>query len=509
MRRSVAAAVLAVAVATVALPALPTAADPGGTSPTLPMLPEQAAERALTVATRVLDGKPSVSDPDATLALRDLRLALPDLRGADRQQAVSILARPTDGASDPNGDGYDPTSQVTRLCSTNDKVCVHYVTTTGDPDQASPTWAQTTLDTLNAVWQQEVVTMGYRAPLRDANRGGNGKLDIYLADVGSKNLYGYCAPERKKYRYTYTGYCVLDNDFAGFPGTPLANLKVTAAHEFFHAVQFAYDAAEDRWLMESTATWMEERYADDVNDNRQYLPYGQLGRPMKSLDSSAGFEKYGNWAFWEYLTEHKGNGLVKQVWNKAGAFKGAPDMFSTQALVRTLKSKGGFAGNFGAYASALTLPAKGWDEGAEWSSPKPFTTTKLRPSHRRAGPVAVKLNHMASKSWRFVPDRLTSSAWRLSISVNGPTGRTSPVAFVAVKKKSGAVSTKRIRLNRNGDGSKLVGFSSEGVNSVLVTLGNASTRFRCWQSQTSPYSCLGKPKDNRQRFAFSVRAKKV
>jgi hypothetical protein len=35
-------------------------------------------------------------------------------------------------------------------------------------------------------------------------------------------------------------------------------LKVTAAHEFFHAVQFAYDIGEDGWLMESTATWMEE-----------------------------------------------------------------------------------------------------------------------------------------------------------------------------------------------------------------------------------------------------------
>jgi hypothetical protein len=29
---------------------------------------------------------------------------------------------------------------------------------------------------------------------------------------------------------------------------------VTAAHEFFHAIQYGYDVSEDPWLMESTAT---------------------------------------------------------------------------------------------------------------------------------------------------------------------------------------------------------------------------------------------------------------
>ncbi len=41
-------------------------------------------------------------------------------------------------------------------------------------------------------------------------------------------------------------------------------------------MQYAYDAEDDRWLMEATATWMEERLADGANDNRQYLPYGQV-----------------------------------------------------------------------------------------------------------------------------------------------------------------------------------------------------------------------------------------
>ena len=46
---------------------------------------------------------------------------------------------------------------------------------------------------------------------------------------------------------------------------------MTAAHEFFHAVQFAYNAFQDSWLLESTAAWVEDEAFDSVNDNYQYL----------------------------------------------------------------------------------------------------------------------------------------------------------------------------------------------------------------------------------------------
>ena len=72
---------------------------------------------------------------------------------------------------------------------------------------------------------------------------------------------------------------MLDNDYSRreFPtNTPLENMHVTAAHEYFHAVQFAYDFFEDGWFMEATATWAEDELFDTVNDNVNYLPIGQL-----------------------------------------------------------------------------------------------------------------------------------------------------------------------------------------------------------------------------------------
>ena len=85
-------------------------------------------------------------------------------------------------------------------------------------------------------------------------------------------------------------------------------------------MQYAYDYDEDPWMMESTATWMEERVADHVDDNRQYLRYSQLQAPFVPLDafsSTYGFQ-YGNWIFWEYLTQQYSQGLVKKAWKAAG-----------------------------------------------------------------------------------------------------------------------------------------------------------------------------------------------
>ena len=96
-----------------------------------------------------------------------------------------------------------------------------------------------------------------------------------------------------------------------------------------HSIQFAYDYGEDAWLLEATATWMEERVFDNVNDNRQYIPASQVARPSVPLDyfNTATGEQYGNWTFFEYLSKKFGNGIIQQILNKAAAFPGAPDMY--------------------------------------------------------------------------------------------------------------------------------------------------------------------------------------
>ena len=179
-------------------------------------------------------------DTDITMTLRDLYLARSELTGADRRAANEMLSRNrvyTDGEVDPITVNT-PSSQ----CSAN--FCVHYRKAPLS-ESATATQVQTTLNTLEHVRTFETQTLGYRAPISDApavptTDNPNGKFDVFLGDIYQEGLYGYCAPDGAEPN-TEDGrapaFCVLDNDYKqsqyGIP--PINSLRVTAAHEFFHA----------------------------------------------------------------------------------------------------------------------------------------------------------------------------------------------------------------------------------------------------------------------------------
>ncbi|MGI8644786.1 MAG: MXAN_6640 family putative metalloprotease [Nocardioides sp.] len=509
MRRTIAALTLALTVAvsgTLAVAGTGTAATADDERPVPAGADRTAARQSLSVTERILDGRPTRSDPSATIALRDLWRSLPGLTGAERRRAEAILARPTDGAGDPFGFGY--TVPATKKCASN--VCVHWVTSTADAPP-SRRWVNTTLPEMQYVWRVETGRLGYRKPLRDGKRGGNKKFDVYLKDVGAFGLYGYCAAEERVQRFLASGYCVLDNNFARaqFPSSPKKSLKVTAAHEFFHAVQYAYDAEDDRWLLEATATWMEERVADGANDNRQYLPFGQVKDPASPLDTYAGgaLNQYGNWVFFEFLSKRFGPGVVRQIWSKMAADKKSPDLYSTQAIVRVLKSRGGFKKLFSEYAAGNTIPGKTYPEGNKWPSAAVALNTSLSKSSRSTGTVTSTLNHLSSSNVVLRPARsLKQRSWKVRVKIDGPKRKSSPSAYVLVDKKRGPTLKRLVRLDGKGRASVKVDFSRREVKKVTITLVNSSTRFRCFRQ--APWSCSGNPKDDGQMFELKAVVRK-
>ena len=199
-----------------------------------------------------------------------------------------------------------------------------------------PDWVEKTIQVVDEVARLETADFGYRLPLADRGPGGRQEpgrgLDVYLADVGAGGLYGYCtrdpnaatveanpageAPSAADQGVASAVYCVIDDDFSEkqFPSPDVSGaraLKVTVAHEFFHAIQFAYTAAGNDWLREGTAVWMEDEVFDSINANRRYLPSSPLTEPEVPLDVSDtpndgdNFE-YGAWIFWRFLTEYFG-----------------------------------------------------------------------------------------------------------------------------------------------------------------------------------------------------------
>ena len=461
---------------------------------------DAAADRALRRADAVLDGVGT--GDDATLALRDLARALPSLDPAERQRANALLARPT-SQTDPYGDTYRAPAK--RTCSDSVELCVHWVSRTSDAPP-SRTWVNRTLDILEQTWAAELgAPLNYRRPARDGTRGDDSRFDVYLKDVGVNGVYGYCVPERRTNasRWAASGYCVLDDDFARsqFNQDRIVSLKATAAHEFFHAVQFAYDYAEDAWFMEATATWMEEQVFDEVNDNRQYLPAGQLGVPDLPLDTfqNPGAAHYGNWVFFEYLSTRFGSDVVRTAWRQAAADGGDRGRWSMQAVKDALPI--GFRGVFGQYAASNTAPSEDYPEGAEWRAAPNSRKHDLTDADRKSRGSLV-IDHLASKNLRIRPGEGVGADWDLRVTIEGPPAGTSPVANVLVHKQDGSVGPAMpVPLDATGDGTLAVSFD---VRKVTITLANASSRYDCWEG--TAYSCRGIATDDDQRFDYRVRA---
>jgi hypothetical protein len=498
MRRTVTAAVVALSTAlSISAASLTTSASATGTAPVDGARAQ--AQQALRTAHAVVAGDAPRVDP--TEALLQLRLHLADLPADQRREAQAILARPTDNP-DPNGQAYSVKAK--RKCAGH--ICIHWVPTTIDAPP-SKHWVNKTLKVMNHAWKYEVHRLGYRRPVSDGHRGGgSGKYDVYLKELTGQGLYGLTvAEQRTSYsRRVYSSYLILDNDFKGYPSSRKTSLEVTAGHEFYHAIQFGYDVKEDVWLKEATATWMEEQFYDAGNDNRQYLPYGQVAHPTTPLDKATTFGVYGNWLFFEYLSERYGRGVVRAIWKHAAAYRGGHE-FSAQAIRSAMSKHGGLTSAFGRYASGNTAPGHTYREGGAYPASPAGSKVTLTKSARSSGWVTHHVKHLASTNVRAFPGGgLTGPAWKLRVTVNGPDSGKAPVVVVLVKRKHHPSTRTLVHLNGKGNGDTKVPFSTRRTASVTVTLANASTEFRC--NRGTAYSCQGSPKVRRPAYQLKLKA---
>ena len=114
-------------------------------------------------------------------------------------------------------------------------------------------------------------------------------------------------------------YIKMRNNYLGsaFQGlSEIENIKITAAHEFFHAIQFSYNCYERFWLMEATAVWSEDIIYDDINDHYRYMP-SWFQNSSKTIDDESN-HMYGSFIFFQYLEEHLGGpNMIKSIWENS------------------------------------------------------------------------------------------------------------------------------------------------------------------------------------------------
>ena len=142
---------------------------------------------------------------------------------------------------------------------------IHWDSTAGDPDRLKQT-ADSDSDgvpdmieeagaALETTWTW-FVDRGYKLPPGMTNNYYN----IYFET--NSGIWGYCMPLDAA--QASRSYIVLVTDFSGgqrIDGSTIGaidQMRTTASHELFHAVQFGYDSYEDPWWMEGCAVWISD-----------------------------------------------------------------------------------------------------------------------------------------------------------------------------------------------------------------------------------------------------------
>jgi hypothetical protein len=483
---------------------------------------------ALEHAESVFDWSPfGWPKPDATMALRDLALMQDRLPPAAKRRAEALFDRPDDPGGSRGG-GVRYTVPSTMLCTTH--FCVHYVRSTQDAPllrdpngNGTPDSVEQTASVLEQIWQAEIVDYGFRPPPSDVdleNHGPDARFDVYLADIVDGGILGFCSPEPPpNYRFwNVPGHCVLDNDYSpaqiGAPGLAgIHELEITAVHEFFHAIQFGYDYADDIWLLEGTATWVEDAVYDAVNEPYRRFPYSALRQPEVPVDNASATSpfQYGSWVFWRFLEEllarpasKKDPSVIRRLWELADGSPSGPDLYSLEAVTALLQERGrAFAPSFLNFAIWNFLPGAFYREGRSWPSAPVARRTVLQP--RGAARGAFVLNHLSSRYVAFTPGHRLARGARLSVTANLPPLATGSSAAVIVFRKGRPPTIEPLRLSLTGDARTTVPFGRGVVTRVVLVLTNASNRFACG-FPTTVFSCRGRPQDDGARFAYTARA---
>ena len=435
----------------------PAALGPDGPEPSAgaplagPVVAPPDAAEVLEEAEAAVAGEPGAADP--TLALNQLGQIMPALAGAQRERGETLMARPTDGAADPEGDGY--TNTVFAIVSAN--VCVFY--TLAGPDAVPlvnsdgdqfPDYAEAALSFMEFSFRREHGKLGWRRPPKDGGRGcrtipndGKSRIDAYLVDL--PGLYGYAQTDPRQRGHRQFGYLVIDNDMQEISGysSPLQPLAVTAAHEYNHVVQFGYDYIQDPWMFESTATAYEELVFPSVNDYLQYISEvaKKVSVPLTAFGNN--LKPYGDVVWTFFLMKRHGVRVVPKSWAKS--LKTRPQSFAALAYDRGIagvsKGRSGFVEEFVKFAAALP----------EWRGSGLFPDSRRYPNVNRSGRLRVgggKRMVLDHTTYRLL--RVRAGGRVVKLRVRGPRGISSGIALVG-RLKSGRL-VKSIKVLKRGGG---------------------------------------------------------
>ncbi len=258
---------------------------------------------------------------------------------------------------------------------------------------------------------------GYREPVLEE---GKDYYDVYVYDLKDKYGVTYSSEiysAQKKRTGVASSYICIDNNYSrekGFDKSRLDCMRVTAAHEFFHAVQYAYNVEADTWWKEASATWNEDEVYPGINDYVRYIKK-YFNNPGLSLDKTG----YSGVIFAKFLSQYYGGyDAMRRIWE----LQAEGQNNSIQAIdrfVRTYYAGKDIGSVYNQFSIYNTNPAQYYKEGASWNlSASAQNTYAKYPISASIG----KLDHLASNYQLFQPVD-TSRDRSLKIAIEGMEGR--------------------------------------------------------------------------------------
>ncbi len=410
--------------------------------------------RAQAMATPIRCGTPVVAEAYSSLN----RLSV----SAQNEITSSFSRRPTDSTYvSPGGNfvlHYDLDS-------------VNAVPSADDDSSGFPDFIERLAIYLDSAWNFEVETLGWRRPPSDGTAGGDSLYDVYPTSIGF--TYGVTvqdSPGPEDWN-DYSSYILLNKSFLGFPpnddpeGDQIGSMKVTCAHEFNHACQFATSPLHmlvlESWWQEISATWMEDIVYDNVNDNYNFLDDYFVDPTISLFDG--GLRKYGAFGFAKLMEEAYDTAVVRDAWE---LMRWLP---AKEAIDSTLSFYGsGLSGVFDQFANWNYFTNSRDDglhfsEGAEYPLMPIYATHSQYPISNRPGP---DLQVMSGSYIHFDPD--PSGRDVVEVTFNGTNGIDWAPTLIQFD-SSGASRTFDFQLHpATSDGKVYVGSFDDMARAVLI-----------------------------------------
>ncbi|MFT5233368.1 MAG: hypothetical protein ACI9UK_000109 [Candidatus Krumholzibacteriia bacterium] len=339
-----------------------------------------------------------------------------------------------------------------------------------DPANGVPDYVDRAAQYFDSAWNLVVDVAGFTAPPL--------RTGTYHVSFESMQFYGYTSILSV---LNGESRIVMHNSFVGFPsnddpeGGVAGSAKVTAAHEFKHASQFAATRwAEGGWI-ELDATWAEELVFDEVNDYYNRLSgESPVKRPDIPLDGGANRTgSYEDCIWQQWLSESFGVATVYEFWQRRvhSPTESVMDSYGVVLSDHGVAMENGWAA-FTAWNYAVAeraIVGLGYDEAAAYPSGPLHDQTSTYPYS-----VSGSVEHLAASFVRL-EGFSESSDEIVRVIFEGQTGADELSLSIVIEKRDGSGVLEIVALDGSNGSSHTLSTLAGDISSVGLVVGNAAT----------------------------------